>query len=221
MSKVGTVDLENSLFTRSEWDTAEQNEPELPPTGKIEDVHNWLFKNFGSHERLPVLLDVAEADIMDYDDWLTVLGEQWPYFDNVGVHKDCLFAVVWDMVSDIETVIPQMMSAEERAAFNALQEQITIYRGCGPRNMFGFAWSLDREVAAKFPFMRRYWTDQPRLLTATINKSRAAALKLGRDEHEIVVFDFESEPSIRWTEEPLLRDSAGNLIKQANRESKS
>ena len=42
----------------------------------------------------------------------------------------------------------------------------------------------------KFPFMQRYWTDHPILLTATISKQRAAALKLDREEHEVIVFHF-------------------------------
>lgn len=70
--------------------------------------------------------------------------------------------------------------------------------------MFGFSWSLDRRTAAKFPFMTRYSTDEPRLLTATISKNRAAALKLDRGEQEVIVFDYPDEPSVHWTEEPLL-----------------
>jgi hypothetical protein len=96
------------------------------------------------------------------------------------------------------------MNDEERMAFEALPEQITIYRGCGPKNMFGFSWSLDRKIAAKFPFSSRYWTDEPKLLTATISKNRAAALKLARREQEIIVFDYPDERPVHWTEEPLL-----------------
>jgi len=71
-----------------------------------------------------------------------------------------------------------MMNDEERAAFEALPEPITISRGCGAKNMFGCSWSLDRKIAARFPFSSRYWTDEPKLLTAAISKYRAAALKL-------------------------------------------
>ena len=73
--------------------------------------------------------------------------------------------------------------------------------GCGPINKHGFSWSLSREVAMRFPFMRRYGTDTPLLLTATIRKDRAAALKLGRNEQEIIVLDL---PEEAWTEEPIL-----------------
>jgi hypothetical protein len=49
-------------------------------------------------------------------------------------------------------------------------------------------------------------------LTATINKNSAAALKLERSENEIIGFEYRDEPSVHWTEEPILRDAAGNLI---------
>jgi len=54
----------------------------------------------------------------------------------------------------------------------------------------GWSWSLKRDVAAKFPFYGRYQTEVPLLLTARIPKSRAAALKLARQEQEIIVFDY-------------------------------
>jgi hypothetical protein len=52
----------------------------------------------------------------------------------------------------MDSVIPELMNDEERTAFEALPEQITIYWGCGPKNMFGFSRSLNRQIAAKFPF---------------------------------------------------------------------
>jgi len=84
--------------------------------------------------------------------------------------------------------------------FEALSDQITIYRGCGPRNNPGLSWSLRRDVAVRFRFSMRYWSDTQTLLTATISKSRAAALKLERNEHEIIVVDL---PEGSWTEESI------------------
>jgi hypothetical protein len=92
------------------------------------------------------------------------------------------------------------MTIEERNAFEELPEQITIYRGCGPRNKSGMSWSLSRDIAVRFPFSMRYGTDQPMLLTATIRKNRAAALKLERNEQEIIVVDL---PESCWTEESI------------------
>jgi hypothetical protein len=92
------------------------------------------------------------------------------------------------------------MTAEEQATLAMLPEQITIYRGCGPKNKSGLSWTLNRETAVKFPFMARYRTEQPILLRATISKHRAAALKLERGEDEVIVVDL---PSSAWVEESL------------------
>jgi len=90
------------------------------------------YRNYGSHERLPVLLDVAEH--MDSQDWLTLLGESWSGFDNIGIHIDELLWKVRERVQDVESTIPEMMSPEDKAAFDAQPDQIIIYRGCGPKN---------------------------------------------------------------------------------------
>jgi hypothetical protein len=173
---------------------------DLPPSHSFDDVHYWLYKNYGSHERLPVLLEVAEE--MESEDFVRLLGELWSGFDNVGVYRYDLLWAIRDRGWNFESTIPEMMSPEEKAAFKALPELITIYRGCGPRNKNGFSWSLNRKIAATFPFIQRYWTDQPTLLTATISKHRAASLKLDRGEEEIIVFDYPDEPSVQRTEEP-------------------
>ena len=92
------------------------------------------------------------------------------------------------------------MDEEERAALEALPDQVTVYRGCGPDNKDGFSWSLKREVAEGFPYKALYGTDQPILLTATVLKKKIAALKLGRNEHEAILFEMTPDC---WTEEPL------------------
>jgi hypothetical protein len=167
----------------------------------IDEVHTWLC-HFGSSGMLPALLDIADDILSEH--WLVLLGELWVSFDNIGLHGYDLFWAIHERVPDMDSVIRELMNDEERMAFEALPEQITIYRGCGPKNIFGFSWSLDRKIAAKFPFSSRYRTEEPKLLTATISKYRAAALKLARREQEVIVFDYPDERSIHWTEEPLL-----------------
>lgn len=201
-----------TLLRRAEIGSVLDDELSLPPTYAIHDVRDWLFRNFGSHERLPCLIDLF--DDMEPDNWLRLLGEVWPTVDNVGIHKDQLIDALLEMEINIESVITALMNPEEYSAFEALAEQITIYRGCGPRNRFGFSWTLDRDIATKFPFMSRYKTDQPILLTATIPKNRVAALKSDRDEQEVIVFDYEGDPSLFFTEEPILVDPSGQSIAQ-------
>jgi hypothetical protein len=161
-----------------------------------------IIRKHGSTDRLPALLDLLEEDDFGRE-WLWALGELWIGFDGPGVHADRVFQEVAERADNIESVIPELMSAEEYAAFQALPEELTIYRGCGSENMYGFSWTLDREIAAKFPFLTRYRSSRPMVLTARIPKSRAAALKLEGNEHEIIVFDYPEEPSIVWMAELL------------------
>lgn len=93
----------------------------------IGDVYARLCKNYDSYERLPALLDVAED--MEGEDWLVLLGELWSGFDNIGVYGDDLLGAIHERVRDMESVIPEMMCHEERVAFEALPEQITIGAG--------------------------------------------------------------------------------------------
>jgi hypothetical protein len=137
---------------------------------------------------------------MAFSDRLVVLGKLWTACDNIGVHRSDLVELLQEELENPLTTIPQLMSRKEKAAFDALPEQATIYRGCGHRNRDGLSWSISREIAMRFPFMRRYETDHPILLTATVSKHRIAALKLDRNEEEAIVIDL---PASYWSEEPI------------------
>jgi hypothetical protein len=180
------------------WDSWYERMQEDHNTCDLASMSQWIFRHFGSHERLPAALEVE--DDMEFPMWLSLLGEIWCTCDNIGLHKDELLELFNDNLARPWGPVSELMDAEERLAFEALPDQITIYRGCGPRNKHGLSWSLNREVAAEFPFKSRYQTDRPMLLTTTINKNRAAALKLSRNEQEIIMLDLSTDS---WTEQPL------------------
>ena len=70
----------------------------------------------------------------------------------------------------------------------------------GLDNKAGLSWTLRRPIAERFPFCSRYHADRPMLLTATIEKQRAAAIKLERNEDEIIVVGLTEAD---WSEEFL------------------
>ena len=167
----------------------------------LDEAREWIFENCGSSQKLEALMHIHGQ--MYFPEWLELLGDIWSHCDNIGLYRDDLVEIIREWSDDPLNVIPKLITTEELTAFEALPEQITIYRGCGPRNKFGLSWSLSREIAVRFPFNIRYWTDSPTLLTATINKTRAAALKLERNEQEIIVIDL---PESCWIEE-LISDA--------------
>jgi hypothetical protein len=119
-----------------------------------------------------------------YADWLAVCGEFWTSCDNIGTARLLLRQLL-----PARGPVAPMMDTPECMAWDALPERLTVYRGCGPVNMLGASWSLSREVAARFPFLHRYRQDEALLVTATVRKDRVLAVKLGRNEAEVVTFD--------------------------------
>lgn len=167
-------------------------------TGNLEHDRDWVLENCGSHERMDALMHLH--GMMDFPDWLVLLGELWCNCDNIGAYKDDLVEILKEWLDDPLVTIPELMCPDERAAFDAIPDEVRIYRGCGPRNMNGLSWSLSRRVAIEFPFKRRYRADQPILLTARVRKDRIAALKLERNEQEVIVIDL---PANCWKVEPI------------------
>jgi hypothetical protein len=120
---------------------------------------------------------------LDYEDWLTLLGDQWTRFDNVREY----LPVLRKLLGTYGPVRP-MMTPEENAAYDALPETVTCYRGCDSSVLTGAFWSLDWEIANSFPFTNRYRVPSPVVVKARVKKNRILALKLDRGESGIITF---------------------------------
>ncbi len=164
-------------------------------TRNIESASAYLRRHCNSYTRFPTLLSMADEIVddegnHDFSAWLKVLGENWSICDNIGKFTEELEeALSWD--GRLNTPCPEMMDEEEQAAYDALPDSVVIYRGCYAVNKWGFSWSLSREVAAKFPFLGRYYRrdEQALLVKARVPKSNIMAVCLGRDEQEIITYN--------------------------------
>lgn len=134
-----------------------------------------------SYSRMPKLVDLHFQ--MRPADWYVVLGECWNICDNIGRYRRTLGRMLPALGPIVE-----MMTAAEIAAWHALPDRITLYRGCGFENIRGASWSLDPAIAARFPFLMRYRARRPLLVTATVLKRRVLAVKLDREESEVITF---------------------------------
>ncbi|MEB3360796.1 MAG: hypothetical protein VKI42_01575 [Synechococcaceae cyanobacterium] len=134
-----------------------------------------------SYSRMAALLDLYRET--PYREWMALLGEHWPSCDNIGRHRLLLRQLLPEHGPVIE-----MMTAEELDQYNALPDRLTVFRGCGPNNMLGASWSLSRDVAASFPMLNRYRQAEPLLVTAKVKRESVLAVKLDRDELEIITF---------------------------------
>lgn len=160
--------------------------PPLPDELDLASARERL-KFCGSFERMPWLLEIAWH--LSPPEWLTLLGELWEVCDNVGHYKEELVfdTPFSDLIDSPVDLRGNMMGEEECVALAALPEVITIWRGCYASNKWGLSWSLEKDMAAKFPTLLRYrQAGQPLLVKAEIRRDDVLALKLGRGESEIV-----------------------------------
>lgn len=144
--------------------------------------------------RLDAVLDVLhQYEVSDPEIVWPLVGDVWTNVENI--HEDySSWYDVWNL-SDSDNINPierreLAMDEDERAAFAALPDALTIYRGTGHPDAIeeGFSWTLDRKKAIWFA--KRYSHDLdriPSLGTGTIGKSDVIAHFLGRNESEIVV----------------------------------
>lgn len=139
--------------------------------------------HYGSYEKMGAILELIRSAPIDFGTWLRILGENWSDCDNIFAYQNILKHLL-----PKEGPVVEMMTAAELAAYEALPDTVTIYRGCGKKNKKGASWSLDKSIAAKFPFLNRYKVADPILVTATVDKCHILAVKLERNESEIITF---------------------------------
>jgi hypothetical protein len=126
---------------------------------------------------------------LTYEDWLTLVGDQWTRCDR------------WISASqsELQEALPYrgpvrlMMTGEDNAVYDALPEVVTIYRGCDAQSasLPGIRWSLNKDVANLYPFLSRFQAKKPTVLTACVPKHWILAVKLKRQEEEIITFAAE------------------------------
>lgn len=125
------------------------------------------------------------ADGLDDETYWLLLSDVW--IDSENLHQ------VGDRVLRSLLEIPergastQMMTEAERAAFDALPEQVVVYRGWnGGGTRHGWSWSLDRERAEWFA--RRFAPPEGgKIIEATVPRSAILALFTRRSENEVVI----------------------------------
>ena len=117
-------------------------------------------------------------------DWLRLLGDNWSICDGLYRHQSELRRLLGE-----RGPLAEMMTPDEFARWQALPTEVTVYRGASRRYAQGMSWSLERHVAARFPFLNRYRVDDPGLFVAKVTKDSILALKGDREEEEAIIFN--------------------------------
>ena len=144
-----------------------------------------------SYSRLPTLGEIwgARHGECGWREWLTLLGEEWEVCDDIGFHTEWLIedSPLADALQGHGR--EHLMNEEERAAYAALPDEFEVWRGCYAANAHGLSWSLERSTAERFPTLHRYRGEgRPMLIRARARKAEVAAIKLRRNEAEVITW---------------------------------
>lgn len=133
-----------------------------------------------SYSRLGAVLECSRRS-----QFWSILGQEWSCCDNISSHKRALYRVLSRRLDAFP--IADAMTGEEMVFYRLLPGTVTVWRGCYANNVDGFSWSLERDVAAAFPGLRRYHqSSRPLLVQGHVRKEHVAFIKLDREEHEVV-----------------------------------
>lgn len=146
------------------------------------DARKHLFHRADNTERLPLLLRWHEDGDIDRDTAIRLLGDVWSSCDDINLY-------VYDVSNILPKTgpVPSMMTATERKALAALPDVVTVYRGHGENvNEFGLSWTLNVTTATGFAMMWRMMSMTPVLVTGRVRRRDILAVKLGRNEAEII-----------------------------------
>lgn len=146
---------------------------------EMADYH--VYRWHDSYSRMGALLNLRPK--MRYQHWLTLLGGAWNTSDNLRDH----LAELRSLLGTDGPLLP-MMTHEERAVYDSLPDRVTVYQGCSARFLRGACWSLDEQMARKYPFFARFLAADPVLVTGTVRKKNILAVLLSRGDQEVVTF---------------------------------
>ncbi len=156
---------------------------------ELGDALSMMFRGCNSYDRLPTLIEICP--LMDSREWLTVLGQVWETCDNItNCMEDLLGSPPFgELIKNPPSWRDHMMTVDERAGLAKLPPRVPIYRGCYEHNKEGLSWTINRSVAASFPFLHRYRSrGTPLLITASIPREQILGFKNDREEEEVIVW---------------------------------
>src|SRR5437899_2757303 len=100
----------------------------------LEEAKRYLWQYSNSYSRMGMVFNLL--GILAPEDWLSLLGEAWSCCDNIGAYRKELCSRL-----GVQGPLRPMMSAQENAAYEALPDLVTCYRGCDRSMLLGASWS--------------------------------------------------------------------------------
>jgi hypothetical protein len=82
---------------------------------------------------------------------------------------------------------PDIMDAANRSVYDALPDEISVYRGQDSSHEVGYSWTTDRDVAEKFAHGTRWRNGSPVVISGRIRKDAVLFAVNDREEAELVL----------------------------------
>ncbi|KUF12399.1 hypothetical protein [Pseudoponticoccus marisrubri] len=160
---------------------------------------------YPSEQRASVVASWAEEALLKGQEdalgkvFWRLIAEEWTGFDAI---PHGWFHLLFHRMRPYLT--NDVMRPEDSAAFNALPEEFTIYRGTDAEALPGLSWTLDRQTALEFARGHRgIENSAPVLLSTSVKRSDVALFLKEREEAEILLFAPPKAPSV---EEPTAKE---------------
>jgi hypothetical protein len=191
----GPVSLLDSNKSKSRDIDEDQEEPDWIS----QELPELLLCNSGAwfdvqdRSRLRFIMNLALRDELPPEKWWSLLGSEWWSCDNIGQYEGWLKR----RFRENPILRLKMMNRRDRAVYDSLPRNLTVYRGCFPQHRRGMSWSLERKIAATFP-AATIRVPSERLLSLmivcrmTIPKTECVYLG-DRHEQEIVLATYPSK----------------------------
>lgn len=179
-------------------------------------LYGGIQRNTNSHERIGPLLDQVVPRLLsgrraDQRLALRLFHSVWSDCDNTA---GCAKLLEWILRAYAETAVG-LLDTDARAAFEALSRQVTVFRGCDRKRVHGFAWTLDRNVAAGFARGHRgIRNPDPVIATATVAKEHVFGLYLDRKEAEVLTAHAMVHTVHAWPSFDVPEETAGEATEQ-------
>jgi hypothetical protein len=140
------------------------------------DWHTYVFL----HER-PYRADALRDVPPTWEGFWSLVADVWTDSENIWQNHDS-WQKIWQGFQQEDRAA--LLDADNLAAYHALPEFVTVYRGYNQDNARGWSWTTDHEQASWFA--RRWQKGRPKVATGTITKRDVIAVFLDRGENEIV-----------------------------------
>jgi hypothetical protein len=145
---------------------------------------NKILLMVSSAERAEVMLALTRrqrAEVL----W-PVFFENWSHCDDTWYLRDDLLGQLQRFEDEAPGV--EFLSAEARAAYDALPDPVKVFRGCSRERVMAVTWTTDREIATGFAHGHRLIeVSAPVITSGLVPKQAVYGVCIDRGESDVIL----------------------------------